>query len=60
MVEKTPGFNTRISIAFTTDKNGKPLAYRWSSLQMRWFRMPYDKAKVLVATNSADETTYTP
>jgi hypothetical protein len=57
-MNKTPGFNTRISIAFTADKNGKPIAYYWSSLAMRWIRIGYDKAKMLVSTGGADQVDY--
>lgn len=56
---KTPGFNTRISIAFTADKNGKPVAYRWSRMGMRWIKMAYAEAKMLVATEVADQINYT-
>lgn len=43
-------------VLFTTDKNGKPLAYR-RSLQsgIRYFRISYDEAKMLVATGQAIE-----
>jgi hypothetical protein len=54
----TPGFNTRISIAFTADKNGKPIAYRWCRPGMRWIKMNYDEAKMLVASESADQIEY--
>ena len=56
---KTPGFNTRIQIAFTADKNGKPIAYYWSrALSPRWIKIGYDRAKMLVATGDADQISY--
>ena len=54
----TPGFNSRISIAFTADKNGKPIAYYWSRRAVRWIKIGYDKAKVLVGSGDADQTEY--
>jgi hypothetical protein len=57
-MRKTPGFNSRISIAFTADKNGKPIAYYWSSLAMRWIRIGYDRAKTLVSAGDADQVNY--
>lgn len=54
----TPGYNTRISIAFTADKNGRPIAYRWSSASLRWIKTSYDTAKVLVGSGNADEIEY--
>lgn len=58
-MNKTPGFNCRIGIAFTADKNGRPIAYYWSrSLYPRWIRIGYDRAKLLVATKQADEVPY--
>lgn len=54
----TPGFNCRISIAFTADKNGKPVAYRWSAMAMRWIKMAHAEAKMLVSTEAADEIEY--
>jgi hypothetical protein len=55
---KTPGFNCRIAIAFTADKHGRPIAYRWSFPGMRWIRMGYDAAKLHVAAGEADEIRY--
>ena len=40
-------------IRFDADKNGNQLAYRWSRRAMRWFRMSYDAARVLVSTGAA-------
>jgi hypothetical protein len=54
----TPGFNTRISVAFAADKNGKPVAYRWSRAALRWIKMSYAEAKVFVSSGSADEVEY--
>lgn len=58
---KTPGYNKRLQIAFTTDKCGRPVAYydgRPNS--MRWFRLPYDEAKMHVAQGHADEVPFRP
>lgn len=57
---KTPGFNTRLQIAFTADKNGKAIAYYWSrAVYPRWIRIGYDRAKLLVAGGDADQVAYT-
>ena len=45
-------------IAFTTDKNGKPIAYRNSPVQMRWFRIGYEEAKLLIATGQAEQVEF--
>lgn len=45
-------------IAFTTDKNGKPIAYRNSPIQMRWFRIGYEEAKLLIATGQAEQVKF--
>jgi ribosomal protein L24E len=37
------------NIRFTADKNGKPLAHRWSPRALRWIRISMDEAKILVA-----------
>jgi hypothetical protein len=50
----TPGYNRRLQIFFTTSKAGKPLAYRWSGLQFRAFRIPLDDADIMRATGTAD------
>ena len=46
-------------IAFTTIKGGRPVAYRWCSRGMRWFRMGMDEAKLQIATGAAVEVPYT-
>ena len=51
----TPGFNTRITIRFTSDKRGRPLAHYWSAKGLRWLRMGLDDAKILVAADQADK-----
>ena len=50
---KTPGYNTRLAIFFAADKNGRKVAYRWSPVQMRAFRMNLADAEMFVATESA-------
>lgn len=52
---KTPGYNSRLEIFFSTDKRGRKLAHRWSTRQMRAFRMPLADAELFVATGAADE-----
>ena len=56
MRDVTPGYNRRLSIAFTTDKRGKVLAYYWSGAYGgraavgglgRWIRMPLANAHLL-------------
>jgi hypothetical protein len=49
----------RTQVAFTTDKHGRPLAYRWSvAAGGRWLRVGYDEAKLAIATGKARETRY--
>ena len=57
---KTPGYNSRLQIAFTADKNGKAIAYYLSrgGGSMRWIRMGYAAAKDFVAQQTADEVRY--
>ena len=43
----------KTQIKFAADKNGTPLAYRYSIRATRWFRMNYDEAQILVATGAA-------
>lgn len=43
----------KMQIKFAADKNGTPLAFRYSIRAMRWFRMNYDEAQILVATGAA-------
>jgi hypothetical protein len=42
-----------MTVKFGADKNGTPLAYRYSNKAMRWFRMSYDEAQLLVSTGAA-------
>lgn len=53
--EATPGYNTRLSIYFTTTRKGQRVAFRYSWLQMRAFRMPLAEAELLIATDQADQ-----
>jgi hypothetical protein len=46
-------------VAFTSDKRGRPIAYlRTSSSPMRWFRIGYDEARLLVSTGRAEQEPY--
>ena len=45
-------------IAFTADKHGKPIAYKWSPMAMRWIKTSYDEAKIKVATGAAVQVAY--
>lgn len=45
-------------VAFTTDKHGRPIAYRWCSFGMRWFRMSYAEAELQVSTEQARQVPY--
>jgi len=47
-------------IAFTTDKRGKPRAYRVDMAQMRNFPIGLDAAKLLVATGQAVKVAFKP
>jgi hypothetical protein len=60
----TPGYNRRLSVAFTVDKHGKPIAYRWSgdfapgTLHVRWIRMPLVEAQNLAAQGAVERVRY--
>lgn len=54
---RTPGYNTRLRIAFTTDRNNQPIAY-YEGASRRWIRIGHDKAEMLVTGNYADEVPY--
>jgi len=43
----------KVEVWFTTDKHGRPVAYRWSRMQFRSFRIGLDEARNLVATEQA-------
>jgi hypothetical protein len=56
---KTPGYNCRLTIRFSTDKNGNPLAHYWSQNILsngRWIRLGYDAARLFVAQEQADQS----
>lgn len=56
---KTPGYNCRLTIKFSADKNGRPLAHYWSGGtfgQARWFRISYDAARLFIAQGQADQS----
>jgi hypothetical protein len=48
----------QLNIAFTADKNGTPIAYKWSVGAMRWIKMSMDDAKLMVATGAARQVKY--
>lgn len=50
---KTPGYNTRLEIFFQLDKNGRKVAYRFSRMQFRSFRMSLADAEMFIATDQA-------
>jgi hypothetical protein len=53
---KTPGYNSRIQIAFSVDKHGKRLAhYVGGGLCGRLIRMSLVEAEQLVAQGQADQ-----
>ena len=56
---KTPGYNTHLEIAFTTDKHGRPVAYRWAPSLHRWIRMSLADARHFVAGGEATQVSYT-
>ena len=45
-------------IAFTANRKGQPIAYRYCRLAMRWIRVGYEDAKFAVATGAAIEVRY--
>jgi len=50
----TPGYNSRLTIFFTTSARGRRLAWYWSPVQLRAFRLPLDAAEIMRATETAD------
>jgi len=50
----TPGYSTRLAIFFDHDKHGRKVAYRWSGMQLRAFRMKLAEAETLIAQGLAD------
>jgi len=48
------------TIRFHTDKNGRPVAFKWLHLAARWCKMNYDEAKLLEATESVARVYYGP
>ncbi len=56
--EKTPGYNSRLEISLSADKNGRPTAYYLlKSYLCTWrrIRMSHADAKLFVAQGQADE-----
>lgn len=54
----TPGYNSRVSYKFKTDKNGRKRAYYMSRRSMRWFPAKLDEAELHVAMELADLHTH--
>ncbi len=50
---KTPGYNCRLAIFFGS-VNGKKVAYYWSGMQLRAFRMKLAQAENFIAQGQAD------
>jgi len=64
-MSKTPGYNTRLRIAFTANRSGQPIAYYWSGHGYpgmkgagRWIRMSLAEARDHVAQGYADQVSY--
>ncbi len=53
--DKTPGYNTRLGIYFTTTATGKRRAFRFSPSQFRAFPIGVAVAELLIAQGQADE-----
>ncbi len=51
---KPPGYNCRLGIYFTTDKNGKKRAYRWGAGSFRAFPISVPVAENFIAQGQAD------
>ena len=49
--QPTPGYNSKITVRISTDKNGRPMAH-YCGLAGRWIRMNMDEAKMLIATET--------
>ncbi len=45
-------------VAFTSDKNGRTVAYRWLALAGRWVRISEDCGWLLVSTGDAREVAW--
>jgi hypothetical protein len=45
-------------VAFTSNRKGQPIAYRWCTSCIRWFRVGYEEARFAVATGEAIEVRY--
>ena len=54
MTANTPGYNTRLTVYFETDRNGQPRAYYYSRKAQRVIRISVDKARAFVAAGQAD------
>jgi hypothetical protein len=57
---KTPGYNTHLEIYFTTDRRGRKMAFRWSTYQLRAFRMPLADAELFLAQGQATQISGNP
>lgn len=57
--ERTPGYNCRLTVKFSADKNGRLLAHAWSQSILgsgRWIRISHDAARMFVAQGQADQS----
>lgn len=52
---RTPGYNTRLAIYFTSTKTGKRRAFRYCYQQMRAFPIGVAKAELFIAQDQADQ-----
>lgn len=43
----------KVTLKYTTDKNGKVVVYRWSQAAIRWIRISKDEAEMMLSTGKA-------
>jgi hypothetical protein len=43
----------QMQVAITVNAKGKPVAFRYSPMQARWFRIALDEARIAIATGQA-------
>lgn len=53
---KTPGYNTRLGIWFTTTRTGRRVAWYFSFAAMRAIRVSVTDAEIWIAGDLADQT----
>ena len=51
--QNTPGYNSKITVRISADKNGRPMAHYWSLMARRWIGMNLDEGRLLIATETA-------